>query len=105
MRKRRPANEIEQVKIKARPHGVVWVCIRREKKRAAYHFQGVGVETETATAEEMAVAMCVDETFFIFPSPVNVALPLGDFDPPGAYYPLAPGKKRATKRSAAKKSE
>jgi hypothetical protein len=81
----------------------VWLVGRREElyvevpcpmcKRptvAIYHIQGIAAATDNATTEEFATGMCVDETYFIGPIPVNVALPHERCDWPGAYFPLKP---------------
>lgn len=47
-----------------------------------YHIQGI------ATTEELAVAMCVDETYFIGPLPVNYAIPHERTEWPDMYCPL-----------------
>ena len=79
------------MKSDVRGHDTVWLVFRRESPHA-YHFQGVAVETEACSAEEIAVSLCRDETYFIFPTPTNVALPERPVEAKGCYWPLA-GKK------------
>lgn len=79
------------MQVDVRDSSVIWLVFRRAdqgKGRAAlYHYQGCGVATGTLTAEEMAVRLCRDETYLIFPSPVNVALPEKIISAPGLYFP------------------
>lgn len=47
-----------------------------------WHFQGI------FTDERGAIGACADETYFICPVPVNVALPHDLVKAAGAYFPL-----------------
>lgn len=71
---------------------LVYVVFRREPKpnnqKADYFFQGVAAASGDKTAEEVAMAMCRDNTYFIFPATVNVALPHKPVVVSGLYFPL-----------------
>lgn len=63
----------------------IWICGRREDRGdlpGHWHLQGVSDDEETA------LAMCRDETYFIGPIPKNVALPHGNLEWVGCYFPL-----------------
>ena len=63
----------------------VWFVGRRELQAdgpSIYHIQGI------ATDEVIAIAMCRDDTYFIGPLPVNVALPHERCEWPDMYFPL-----------------
>lgn len=67
--------------------GFVWLVVRRDKDESGnpdgfWHIQGV------ASDEKGAVAMCVDETYFIGPLPVDTALPEKRIEWVGSYFPL-----------------
>ncbi len=66
---------------------VVYIVFRRESANA-YHFQGVACAVENYTAEEVAIQMCRDETYFIFPCLLNVALPHSIVEAKGCYFPM-----------------
>lgn len=62
---------------------MMWIVIRRDEHRvpADYHIQGL------ATSEQIAIEMCVDETYFIGPLPVNTSLPHSTIEWIGLYFP------------------
>lgn len=64
--------------------GFVWVVGRREPNTdpVQWHIQGI---TET---ESLAIEMCVDETYFIGPVPINVSLSHNRIEWVGSYFPL-----------------
>lgn len=67
--------------------GFIWIVGRRdtdvpEGQKAMYHIQG------TASTETMAIGMCLDETYFIGPLPINTALPHKTIEWVGLYFPL-----------------
>ncbi len=67
--------------------GFVWLVGRRDSnvppgEKANYHIQG------TASNEQMAIEMCLDETYFIGPLPINTALPHEVVEWVGLYFPL-----------------
>lgn len=53
-----------------------------------YHIQGVAAATGESTAEEVAVSMCRDDTYFIGPLVVNTCLSHEVVHWPGAYFPM-----------------
>lgn len=64
----------------------VWLCLRRESP-TRYHIQGVFADTDSSKGEDLAAACCLDETYYIAPLPVNVALPEAALEWRGAYCP------------------
>lgn len=76
------------MKTDVRGHDTVWLCVRRAGPHE-YHMQGIGVESEGTTAEQMAVGMCRDDSYFIYPVKVNIALPEKPVEAAGGYWPLA----------------
>jgi hypothetical protein len=69
--------------------GFIWVIGRRQPKddpnvKADWHLQGI------ATTESIAVEMCLDETYFIGPLPLDLALPHKTVQWVGLYFPLGP---------------
>jgi hypothetical protein len=96
VRRTRPKREIEALKTDVRGKTLAWLCIRREKANK-YHFQGVFVDSEAQTGEELAAAQCLDDTYYIGPLPVNVALPERVIEWRGCYRPnlcpRTPGKR------------
>ena len=68
-----------------RETGYVWIVTRiepREGLPSRWYIQGV------ADDEQIALEMCVDETYFIGPLPLNTALPHKRIEWVGAYFPL-----------------
>lgn len=65
--------------------GVVFVVCRfvdrGEHMPREIHLQGVASDRQTA------VAMCIDETYFFGPIPVNILLPAGRIEWIGVEYP------------------
>ena len=86
VRARRPKREIEALKLDVRGKTVAWLCIRREGPNK-YHFQGVFVDSERDSGETLAAAQCLDDTYYIGPLPVNVALPERVIEWAGCYRP------------------
>lgn len=80
------------MKLDVRKHDTVWIVMRRENPHS-YHIQGVAVATEDCGAEEIAVGMCRDATYFIGPLSVNVSYPEKAFEWKGCYFPLKHPKK------------
>ena len=72
-----PQEESDHLNIEG---GFVWLVIRTDENNK-WHVQGVG------TNEGMAVSMCVDETYFIGPVPVNSPLPEQVIQWIGSYFP------------------
>lgn len=64
----------------------VWVCLRRESA-TRYHLQGIFADTDSSKGEDIAAACCLDETYYIAPMPLNVALPEAVVEWKGAYCP------------------
>jgi hypothetical protein len=69
--------------------GFVWLVGRRVPKpdpdeRSDWHIQGV------TSREDIAIEMCEDETYFIGPLPLNMALPRQTVQWVGLYFPLGP---------------
>lgn len=68
--------------------GWIWVVIRidpniREGRTTRdYYLQGV------TDHEELAIAFCQDENYFIGPLPLNTSLPERNMEWPGSYFPL-----------------
>ena len=69
-----------------RETGFCWVVGRRQLKPGGlpveWHIQGV------ADTEEIAIEMCMDDTYFIGPLPINTALPHARIEWVGCYFPL-----------------
>lgn len=61
----------------------VWLCGKVVKDGDMWNVQGV------FTSEELAIAACRDEYYFIGPVVVDESLPDEPVEWPGAYYPLA----------------
>lgn len=61
--------------------GFVWIVLRTDENEQ-WHIQGVG------TTEQWAVSMCVDETYFIGPLPLNSPFPEKQMEWVGSYFPL-----------------
>lgn len=80
-------DKVMPTKIDVRNETIVYLVFRRDGN-AKYYFQGVACATQEASAEEIAISMCRDETYFIFPSLVNVALPHKVQQAKGLYFPL-----------------
>lgn len=61
----------------------IWVVIRRDdnKSPADWHLQGIAAD------EELAIQMCVDETYMIGPLPLNTGLPEKRIEWMGSYFP------------------
>lgn len=75
---------------------LVWVVMRREANgpfgQPVYHLQGIAIEENGVPAEQLALKMCRDATYFIFPYPLNTLLPENVVQAVGLYWPLkAPG--------------
>lgn len=70
----------------------VWLVLRREVEgnERLYHIQGIG------TDEEIAKAMCLNESYMIGPIPLNLALPEEIIEWKGAYFPHAIGTAQPT---------
>lgn len=89
-------NRVARMKLDIRDATEAWIVMRRADPPeeptsdglARYHIQGIAVGTDEQTAEEIAVAMCRDETYLIGPMPVNVSLPHNRIEWPGLYFPL-----------------
>lgn len=64
--------------------GFVWVVGRRDTEgpEPQWHIQGI------TGSEELAVQMCSDETYFIGPVPLNVALAHQRIEWVGSYFPF-----------------
>lgn len=67
-------------------HNWVWVCIRIDPVVNKYgvhdwHLQGIAAD------EEIAIGMCVDETYIIGPLPLNSTLPHDKIEWIGSYSP------------------
>lgn len=66
----------------------VWVVIRRDPNVRTttgtndWHIQGCAAD------EELAIAMCQDETYLIGPLPLNSSLPHDKIEWIGSYFPL-----------------
>lgn len=100
------------MELDVREASTVWLVFRRkdmgQKKRGIYELMGVAAATGDRTAEQVAEAMCVDETYWIMPCPVNVALPEAPITPRGQRWPKQntidlrpqPEKRRAGKKEA-----
>lgn len=77
--------------IQTAPDGVVWIVGRvidlGEHFPPEVHLQGA------SAIESNAVAMCLDETYFVGPVPVDVLLPQRPTPWAGLYYPLKTNKK------------
>lgn len=100
VRARRPKKEIEALRLDVRSKTIAWICIRREAANK-YHLQGVFVEDGGASGEQLAAAQCLDDTYYIGPLPVNVALPEKAFEWKGCYRPnmtprSAPAKQKGS---------
>lgn len=68
-----------------RDTGFCWIVGRREPKPdgpSDWYIQGV------ADREDVAVEMCMDDTYFIGPLPINTALPHARIEWVGSYFPL-----------------
>ena len=73
--------------------GFVWIVIRTDNDRnGEWHIQGVG------TSEASAVSMCVNETYFIGPIPVDSPLPESLVQWVGSYFPHKKQNADATTR-------
>ncbi len=59
-----------------------WVCGQSTGEGNTWEFAGV------FSSEELAIAACRDEHYFIGPATVDQQLPHEPFDWPGAYYPI-----------------
>lgn len=97
----RPRREIEELKTDVRSKTYVWLCIRRESP-TAYHLMGVWVDTNEKSAEELATSQCLDESYYIGPFPVNVALPQKPVPWRGSYCPVKRQRTLERRRLAAK---
>lgn len=86
VRARRPRRAIEAMKMDVRAKTICWVVLRREAKNN-YHIQGVWVDNDDANGEELAANTCNDDTYWIVPFPVNMALPESPIEVKGAYRP------------------
>ncbi len=68
-------------------NGWVWVIYRIDDPGTPdekWHLQGV------ADRKQLAIDLCLNETYLIGPVPMNTALPEGRITWIGAYFPLAP---------------
>jgi hypothetical protein len=68
------------------PDGVIWlvgrIIARGEHFSKEIHLQGASL------SEQRAVAMCIDETYFVAPLPVDILLPTKPIPWVGLYFPL-----------------
>lgn len=78
---------MEIMNLDVRNKSEVYIVCRRETPDR-YHFQGIAVAVDNLSAEQVAVSMCRDETYFIFPCLVNTVLTHNETKVVGLYFPL-----------------
>ncbi|MGB4824031.1 MAG: hypothetical protein WBP82_03870 [Leuconostoc mesenteroides] len=82
-------NKLETINmnVDVRSKTEVYIVCRRAVN-GEYHFQGVAAAIGEKSAEQVAIKMCRDENYYIFPALVNVSLPHKLVIVSGLYFPL-----------------
>lgn len=83
----RPRGEIEAVRTDVRSKTMIWLVFRRVSAKS-YDLMGAWVDTPERSGEELAASTCLDETYYIGPFPMNVALPERPVPWKGSYCPV-----------------
>ncbi len=82
----RPDKQITDMNVDVREKNTVWVCFRREASNR-YHLQGIFVDNNEVTGEQLAASACLDDTYFIGALPINTIMPERAFEWTTCYRP------------------